>query len=50
VGELAELPIDLGSAARMTFHLVVAKRMVDVPRIRAVMDALIGELGPPPAR
>ena len=49
VGELVELPIDLGPAARMTFHLVVAKRMIDVPRIRAVTDALLGELDPPPA-
>src|SRR5579871_5923547 len=49
VGELVELKIDLGPAARSTFHLVVAKRMVDVPRIRAVADAILGELDPPAA-
>jgi DNA-binding transcriptional LysR family regulator len=47
IDELVELPIDLGPAARSTFHLVVAKRMVDVPRIRALVDALLGELDPP---
>jgi DNA-binding transcriptional LysR family regulator len=47
IGELIELPIDLGPAARSTFHLVVAKRMVDVPKIRALVDALLGELDPP---
>ncbi|HLK90528.1 MAG TPA: LysR family transcriptional regulator [Polyangia bacterium] len=46
VGELVELAIDLGPAARSTFHLVVAKRMVDVPRIRAVADAILGALAP----
>ncbi|HXJ21640.1 MAG TPA: LysR family transcriptional regulator [Polyangia bacterium] len=46
-GQLVELDIDLGPAARVTFHLVVAKRMVDVPRIRAVTEALLGELDPP---
>jgi DNA-binding transcriptional LysR family regulator len=49
IGQLVELDFDLGPAARATFHLVVAKRMVDVPRIRAVTDALVGELDPPPA-
>jgi hypothetical protein len=29
---------------------VVAKRMTDAPRIRAVVDAMRGELEPPPAR
>lgn len=46
IGELVELAIDLGPAARTTFHLVVAKRMVDVPRIRAVADAILGALAP----
>lgn len=41
---LVELAVDLGPAARSTFYLVVAKRMVDVPRIRAVVDVLLGEL------
>jgi DNA-binding transcriptional LysR family regulator len=47
VRELVELDLDLGRAAHVLIHLVVAKRMVDVPRIRAVADALIGELDPP---
>jgi DNA-binding transcriptional LysR family regulator len=47
VHELVELPIDLGPASRTTFHLVVAKRMVDVPRIRAFVDVLLGELDSP---
>jgi DNA-binding transcriptional LysR family regulator len=47
VDQLVELPIDLGPAGRTTFHLVVAKRMVDVPRIRAFVDVLLGELDPP---
>jgi DNA-binding transcriptional LysR family regulator len=47
IGELVELDLDLGPAALSTFHLVVAKRMVDVPRIRAVADAILGELDPP---
>jgi len=44
IGRLVELAVDLGPAARSTFYLVVAKRMVDVPRIRAVVDVLLGEL------
>jgi len=44
VRQFAELAVDLGPAAKTTFHLVVAKRMVDVPRIRAVVDVLLGEL------
>jgi DNA-binding transcriptional LysR family regulator len=44
IDRLVELAVDLGPAARSTFHLVVAKRMVDVPRIRAVIDVLLGEL------
>jgi DNA-binding transcriptional LysR family regulator len=44
IDRLVELPVDLGPAAFTTFHLVVAKRMVDVPRIRAVVDALRAEL------
>ena len=47
VHELVELPIDLGPASRTTFHLVVARRMVDVPRIRAFVDVLVGELDAP---
>jgi DNA-binding transcriptional LysR family regulator len=47
IGVLVELPIDLGPAARSTFHLVVAKRMVDVPRIRAFVDVLLSQLDPP---
>jgi DNA-binding transcriptional LysR family regulator len=46
IGHLVELAVDLGPAARTTFHLVVAKRMVDVPRIRAVVEVLLGELTP----
>ena len=46
IDQLVELDIDLGPAARTTFHLVVAKRMVDVPRIRAVADALLAEIDP----
>ena len=49
IGQFVELDLDLGPGARTTFHLVVAKRMVDVPRIRAVTDALLGELDPPAA-
>jgi hypothetical protein len=44
IRQLAELAVDLGPAGKATFHLVVAKRMVDVPRIRAVVDVLLGEL------
>jgi DNA-binding transcriptional LysR family regulator len=44
IDRLVELKVDLGPAALSTFHLVVAKRMVDVPRIRAVVDVLLGEL------
>ena len=47
VGHLEALKLDFGAAARVTCYLVVAKRMVDVPRIRAVVDALVGELDPP---
>ena len=50
IGHLVELPIDLGPAGRTTFHLVVAKRMIDVPRIRAFIDVLLGELDPPAKR
>jgi DNA-binding transcriptional LysR family regulator len=46
-GHLVELNLELGPAARVTFHLVVAKRMADVPRIRAVTDALLAELDAP---
>lgn len=47
VEHLVELNVNLGPASQVTVHLVVAKRMVDVPRIRAVADALIGALDPP---
>jgi DNA-binding transcriptional LysR family regulator len=47
IGQLVELKVDLGPAALTRAHLVVAKRMVDVPRIRAVVDVLLGELDPP---
>ena len=50
IGQLVELDLDLGAAARTMFHLVVAKRMVDVPRIRAFVDVLLGELDPPAKR
>jgi DNA-binding transcriptional LysR family regulator len=43
-GKFVELAVDLGPAGKSTFHLIVAKRMVDVPRIRAVVDVLLGEL------
>jgi DNA-binding transcriptional LysR family regulator len=41
---LQRLPIDLGPAAALTFHVVAAKRMADVPRIRAVVDTLLATL------
>ena len=44
IDELVELKMDLGPAAHATFHVVVAKRMVDVPRIRAVVEAMRAEL------
>ncbi|MFL5307920.1 MAG: LysR family transcriptional regulator [Polyangia bacterium] len=47
IDQLVELKMDLGPAAHATFHVVVAKRMVDVPRIRAVIDAIRAELDPP---
>lgn len=47
-GQLVQLNLDLGPASRAVIHLVVAKRMVDVPRIRAVTEALLGELEPAP--
>ncbi len=47
IDQLVELKMDLGPAAHATFHVVVAKRMVDVPRIRAVIDVLRAELDPP---
>ncbi len=43
-GKFVELAVDLGPAGKSTFHLIVAKRMVEVPRIRAVVDVLLGEL------
>jgi DNA-binding transcriptional LysR family regulator len=46
ISEFVELNLDLGPAALTTFHLVVAKRMVDVPRIRAVADAILSQLIP----
>jgi DNA-binding transcriptional LysR family regulator len=46
VEQLVPLDLDLGPASRVTIHLVVAKRMVDVPRIRAVADAMTAELLP----
>ena len=49
IGNFVELDLELGPGARTMFHLVVAKRMVDVPRIRAVTDALLGELDRPAA-
>jgi len=55
ISELTHLSrIDLGPAARgNAIHVVVAKRMVDVPRIRAVTDAILATIDPrlrPPAR
>jgi len=54
IAELTHLSqIDLGPLARgNAIHLVVAKRMVDVPRIRAVTDAILATIDPrlrPPA-
>lgn len=46
IDRLVELAVDFGPASQATVHLVVAKRMVDVPRIRAVTDALTAELTP----
>jgi DNA-binding transcriptional LysR family regulator len=42
--ELVRLPLDLGAQAVSTLHVVVAKRMADVPRIRAVAGALVAEI------
>ena len=40
--------LDLGPAATgAAFHLVVAKRMADVPRIRAVTAAILATFHPP---
>lgn len=47
VGQLVPLNLDFGAAGRAVCHLVVAKRMVDVPRIRAVVEALVSQLDPP---
>jgi DNA-binding transcriptional LysR family regulator len=46
VSRLVRLPLDLGAGAGLTFHLVAAKRMADVPRIRVVADALVAALLP----
>jgi DNA-binding transcriptional LysR family regulator len=46
VGQLTRLAVELGPQAVVTFYLVVAKRMVDVPRIRTVADALVQLLAP----
>lgn len=50
IGELVEIPIDFGPGATTIFHLVVAKRMVDVPRIRAFVEVLISKLESPTKR
>jgi hypothetical protein len=50
IARLVELPIELGPADRSTFHLVIAKRAVDVPRILAIVDVLPGALDPPAPR
>jgi DNA-binding transcriptional LysR family regulator len=47
IASLVELPVDLGPAADTTMYLVGAKRMVDVPRVRVVIDAIVQELGAP---
>jgi DNA-binding transcriptional LysR family regulator len=44
IGDLHRLPLDLGPAAAVTFHLVAAKRMVEVPRIRSVVEAILDVL------
>jgi DNA-binding transcriptional LysR family regulator len=44
IGMLAELNIDFGPRANTTLYVVVARRMVDVPRIRVVSDAIVAEL------
>jgi DNA-binding transcriptional LysR family regulator len=44
IGALVELAIDLGPVADSTMYLVAAKRSVDVPRIRVVIDAILAEL------
>jgi len=41
---LEPLQIDLGEDARSTLHLVCAKSALDIPRVRAVADALVGQL------
>lgn len=50
IGELVALPIDFGPAATTVFHLVVAKRIVDVPRIRAFVEVLVSKLESPTRR
>ena len=48
VHRLAELTLDFGAMGTTTFHLVAARRMVDVPRVRLVAQALLDALGPGP--
>jgi DNA-binding transcriptional LysR family regulator len=41
---LTELDLDLGPRADTTLYVVAAKRMVDVPRVRAVARAILAEI------
>jgi DNA-binding transcriptional LysR family regulator len=41
---LVELPLSLGEHGSTSFHLVAARRMIDVPRIRLVSQALLAAL------
>ncbi len=45
VRTLVELPLSLGEHGTASFHVVAARRMVDVPRIRVVSQALLEALG-----
>jgi DNA-binding transcriptional LysR family regulator len=46
VHRLAQLALDFGALGATTFHLVAARRMVDVPRVRLVAQALLDALAP----
>jgi DNA-binding transcriptional LysR family regulator len=41
---LTELALDFGPRADTTLYIVAARRMVDVPRIRVVADAMLAEI------
>jgi DNA-binding transcriptional LysR family regulator len=42
---LVPLPFDLGPHKRSTLHLVAARSALEIPRVRAVADAITEELG-----